>query len=150
MALAYVKPSAPLPPPLLVTTIGCSTSLCLVMMLWTARAKLSVPPPGPAVATNSIGLTGCQAASAAPDTQIARPQAIAANFGFKDIGSSLDRFLRLFALLSGLAGLVLDKVCRGDGAVGLKGGNFIGVESVRAQNGSRMLAVARRAGPDLA
>ena len=34
------------------------------MMLWTARARLSVPPPGPAVATNSIGLCGCQAAAA--------------------------------------------------------------------------------------
>src|ERR1700737_466969 len=99
MALAYVKPSAPLPPPLLVTTVGCSTSLCLVMMLWTARAKLSVPPPGPAVATNSIGLTGCQAASAAPDTQIARPQAMAANFGFRDIGSSLGSFLAIVRIV---------------------------------------------------
>jgi hypothetical protein len=44
-------------------------------------------------------LTGCQAALTAPGTQIARAQAIATNFGFRDIGSSLDRFLRLFALI---------------------------------------------------
>jgi hypothetical protein len=35
-----------------------------VMMFCTARARLSFPPPGPAVATNSIGLSGCQAAEA--------------------------------------------------------------------------------------
>src|SRR5690349_6344578 len=34
------------------------------MMFCTARARLSVPPPGPAVATNSIGFCGCQAAAA--------------------------------------------------------------------------------------
>jgi hypothetical protein len=58
-------------------------------MLWTARAKLSVPPPGPAVAMNSIGFVGCQAAFAAADKQLARPKAaIAANFGVRDIWSS--------------------------------------------------------------
>src|ERR1700694_889680 len=80
MAFAYVKPSAPLPPPLLVTTMGCSTNLCLVMMLWTARAKLSVPPPGPAVAMNSIGLTGWQAAFAAPARALGRAEGGAGEF----------------------------------------------------------------------
>jgi hypothetical protein len=37
---------------------------------------------------NSIGLTGCHAAFAAPGRQIARPKAIAENFGFTDIESS--------------------------------------------------------------
>jgi hypothetical protein len=37
---------------------------------------------------NSIGLTGCQAAFAAPDTQAVRTKAIAANFGFTVILSS--------------------------------------------------------------
>src|SRR3981081_4180730 len=110
--------------------MGCSISLCLVMMLWTARAKLSVPPPGPAVATNSIGLAGLPAAAAAPDTQIARPQTVAANFSFRDIRSSLGSFLAIVRVVVGLADLVLDKVCRGDGALGLKRRNFIGVESV--------------------
>src|SRR5438876_9130339 len=43
------------------------------MMFCTARARLSVPPPGPAVATNSIGLCGCQAACAgtAPTSMMA-------------------------------------------------------------------------------
>jgi hypothetical protein len=60
----------------------------LVMMAWTARAKLSVPPPGPAVAMNSIGLTGCQAALAAPGAQAASAKAIAASFGVTVIMSS--------------------------------------------------------------
>jgi hypothetical protein len=37
---------------------------------------------------NSIGLTGCQAACAAPDKQVAKPRVIAANFVFADIESS--------------------------------------------------------------
>src|SRR5439155_20489853 len=43
------------------------------MMFCTARAMLSVPPPGPAVATNSIGFCGCQAAHAGapPETTAA-------------------------------------------------------------------------------
>ena len=53
-----------LPPPLLVTMIGCGDSLYLPTMAWTTRAKLSVPPPGPEVTTNSMGLVGCQACAA--------------------------------------------------------------------------------------
>jgi hypothetical protein len=37
---------------------------------------------------NSIGLTGCQAAFAAPDMQVARPRVIAAKFAFTDMVSS--------------------------------------------------------------
>jgi hypothetical protein len=33
------------------------------MMVWIVRAMMSVPPPGPAVATNSIGFVGCHAAN---------------------------------------------------------------------------------------
>ena len=43
------------------TTIGWSISLCLLMIDWIMRAKLSVPPPAPEVTTNSTGLVGCQA-----------------------------------------------------------------------------------------
>src|SRR5262245_33656574 len=63
--LPYVYPSAPLPPPLLTTTIGCSVNLYFVIMLCTVRAMLSVPPPGPAVAMNSSGFVGCQATAGA-------------------------------------------------------------------------------------
>src|ERR1700730_8203271 len=133
MALAYVKPSAPLPPPLLVTTIGCSISLCLVMMLWTARAKLSVPPPGPAVAMNSIGLTGCHAAFAGPETQVARPKAIAVSFGPALILSAPVIFV-LFAWscrwLGPLTDLVLDRVCCSDRSLLLECCNLIGVKTV--------------------
>src|SRR5712671_4012140 len=34
-------------------------------MAWTVRARLSVPPPGPAVAMNSIGLAGRHSAATA-------------------------------------------------------------------------------------
>jgi hypothetical protein len=59
--------------------IGWSSSLCLVMMLWTVRARLSVPPPGPAVATNSTDLVGFHSACAAPaPSATSAPPAIAA------------------------------------------------------------------------
>src|SRR5471032_3222912 len=86
--------------------MGCSTSLYFVMMLWTARAKLSVPPPGPAVAINSIGLTGCHAAFAAPDQPIARPQAIAENFDFRDTRVlPMSLFLYVFAPAASFTGV---------------------------------------------
>src|SRR3954464_3216198 len=88
--------------------MDCSTSLCFVMMLWTARAKLSVPPPGPAVAMNSIGFAGCQAALTAPGPQIARAQPNAANFGIRDIGFSLELFLEIvWFVIAGFCQLTL-------------------------------------------
>src|ERR1700722_1559829 len=113
--------------------MGCSTNLCLVMMLWTARAKLSVPPPGPAVAMNSIGFAGCQAALAAPDMQVARPTAIAASFGVAVILSSLVFCFRRVVVFA-LTGLVLDRVCDSDRAFLLQRCNLIGVKTVFAQD----------------
>jgi hypothetical protein len=49
---------------LFTTTIGWSISLYLVMIDWIMRVKLSVPPPGEDVTTNSIGLAGCHASAA--------------------------------------------------------------------------------------
>src|SRR5689334_23312610 len=61
---SYCQPSAPLPPDLFTTTIGTCTSLFFWIADWTVRAKMSVPPPGPAVAMNSMGLVGSQASAA--------------------------------------------------------------------------------------
>src|SRR5712675_343164 len=122
--------------------MGCSISLCFVMMLWTARAKLSVPPPGPAVAMNSIGLTGCQAAFAAPGRQAARPKAITANFGFTVILSSTDFVSSTFLFLV-LASVdrVLHEACAGHGAFLLQRCNFFGVKTVSRQDRGGVLAI---------
>src|SRR5213078_5396573 len=54
------KPSAPAPPDLLTTTIGCFIRLCLATMPWMARAIWSAPPPVPAGTLNSTVLVGSQ------------------------------------------------------------------------------------------
>src|ERR1700730_6444892 len=128
--------------------MGCSINLCFVMMLWTARAKLSVPPPGPAVAMNSIGLTGCHAASAAPDRPTARPTASTVNVGFRDIESSRSFCFPGFHFA--LADPVLHKVCSGHRAFLLERGDFISVKTVCAQNRAGVLAIEWRAGSYLA
>src|SRR3990167_8160907 len=58
------KPSAPAPPDLLTTTIGCAVSLFFAATPWMKRAIWSAPPPVPAGTTNSIGLLGSQADAA--------------------------------------------------------------------------------------
>src|SRR3982750_4729139 len=72
----YCQPSAPLPPDLFTTTIGTFAKLCFCMAFWTVRAKMSVPPPGPAVATNSIGLDGSPASAAWDSSAAAATAAI--------------------------------------------------------------------------
>src|SRR5882757_4647433 len=56
------------------TTIGWSTSLFFTIAACTARAKLSVPPPGPAVAMNSIGLVGVHAPACGAMANAATPE----------------------------------------------------------------------------
>src|SRR6476620_5614579 len=126
--------------------MGCSTNLCLVMMLWTARAKLSVPPPGPAVAMNSIGFAGCHAACAAPDRPMTRPQVIAANFAFADI--LVPPIVFFVVLFQALADLVRHNACCDCGHCPffLKRGNFIGVKTICAQDRGGVLAIERGAG----
>src|SRR5258706_10427847 len=55
------KPSAPAPPPLLTTTIGCFMRLCLATIDWMRRAIWSAPPPVPAGTMNSTVLLGSHA-----------------------------------------------------------------------------------------
>ena len=55
------KPSAPAPPDLLTTMIGCLLRLFFATTPWMKRAIWSAPPPVPAGTTNSIGLAGSQA-----------------------------------------------------------------------------------------
>ena len=55
---------------MLTTTIGWSISLYLVMIDWIMRVKLSVPPPGEEVTTNSIGFDGCQARAGAANAAL--------------------------------------------------------------------------------
>src|SRR6185369_7375480 len=55
------KPSAPAPPGLLTTIIGCFIRLFLVMTPCSRRAIWSAPPPVPAGTMNSTGLVGSQA-----------------------------------------------------------------------------------------
>ena len=55
------KPSAPAPPDLLTTMMGCALSLFLATTPWIKRAIWSAPPPVPAGTTNSMGLVGSQA-----------------------------------------------------------------------------------------
>src|SRR6478672_9318252 len=55
------KPSAPAPPPLLTTTMGCFMRLCFAITDWMKRAIWSAPPPVPAGTMNSTVLVGSQA-----------------------------------------------------------------------------------------
>ena len=59
--LASRKPSAPAPPALFTTTIGCRISPCLETMPWMTRAIWSAPPPVPAGTMNWTGRVGSQA-----------------------------------------------------------------------------------------
>src|SRR5690554_33291 len=59
--LTYRKPSAPAPPDLLTTTIGCFIRSFLTMTPWMKRAIWSAPPPLPAGTIHSTGLVGSQA-----------------------------------------------------------------------------------------
>jgi hypothetical protein len=61
-----MKPSAPAPADLLMTTKGLGESLCLVMIGAMNRAITSAPPPAPAGMMNSTGFVGCQEAFAVP------------------------------------------------------------------------------------
>ncbi|MNG14272.1 hypothetical protein D3C84_980100 [compost metagenome] len=54
------KASAPLPPPLFITTVFTSSSLCWLMIDWISRPSWSVPPPGPPATTISTFFSGCQ------------------------------------------------------------------------------------------
>ena len=58
------------------TTIGWETRLCFWMIVWIVRAKMSVPPPAPAVTTNSIGFDGVKAVASGM-VAVARAPAIA-------------------------------------------------------------------------
>ena len=93
---------------------------------------------------NSIGFAGCHAAFAAPDRPIARPQAIAASFGFTYI-LSLPVILSSSSLSFALADLVLCEACPGHSSFSLKLRNFVLAEPVSAQNGAGVLAIERRA-----
>src|SRR6266403_19279 len=119
------------------------------MMLWTARARLSVPPPGPAVATNSIGLCGCQAACAgtapAPTSRIAASGSNDLKLMFMD--SSASSFLWVVGSLDRSSGhLRLAGGCsRNDCALALEGLDLRRIEAVFAQNFARVLAIDRGA-----
>src|SRR5260221_613234 len=65
------KPSAPAPPGLFTTTIGCFIRLCLATMPWMNRAIWSAPPPGPAGTMNSTVLLGSQANAGASTVRTA-------------------------------------------------------------------------------
>src|SRR5829696_6203330 len=65
-------------------------SLCLVMMLWIVRARLSVPPPGPAVAMNSSGFVGFHSAAAIWGARSVAAPASAARVNFTDMFRSRD------------------------------------------------------------
>src|SRR5215207_8634577 len=54
-------------------------------MFWIVRARLSVPPPGPAVATNSIDFVGFQSAEASWGAMRAAAPASAARVNFTDM-----------------------------------------------------------------
>ena len=72
------KPSAPAPPPLLTTTIGCFIRLFLAITLWTKRAIWSAPPPVPAGTTNStvlVGVHACACTGAATTDSATAPAA---------------------------------------------------------------------------
>ncbi len=58
------NPSAPAPPALLMTIMGCFMSLFFAMMPWITRAIWSAPPPVPAGTMNSTVFVGSQAANA--------------------------------------------------------------------------------------
>src|SRR6266404_4907535 len=113
------------------------------MMLWTARARLSVPPPGPAVATNSIGLCGCQAACAgtAPASRIAASGSNDLELMFMD--SSASSFLWVVGSLDRSSGhMRLAGGCsRNDCALALEGLDLRRIEAVFAQNFARVLAI---------
>src|SRR6266481_3764576 len=112
------------------------------MMLWTARARLSVPPPGPAVATNSIGLCGCQAACAgtAPASRIAANGSNDLELIFMD--SSASSFLVVGSLDRSSGHLRLAGGCsRNDRAFALEGLDLRRVEAVFAQNLACVLAI---------
>src|SRR5215208_5180266 len=70
-------------------------SLCLVMMLWIVRARLSVPPPGPAVAMNSSGFVGFHSAAAIWGARSVAAPASAARVNFTDMFRS-----RAFSVLN--------------------------------------------------
>src|SRR5882762_2390364 len=72
------NPSAPAPPALLMTTIGCFISLFLAMMPCTTRAIWSAPPPVPAGTTNSTVFVGSQAANAWAGTAAAAANSVSA------------------------------------------------------------------------
>ena len=59
------NPSAPAPPDLFTTMMGCEVSLFLAATPWIKRAIWSAPPPVPAGTTNSMGLVGSHAKAGA-------------------------------------------------------------------------------------
>jgi hypothetical protein len=75
-ALTSRKPSAPAPPALLTTRMGCLISLFFATAAWMKRAIWSAPPPGPAGTTSSTGLVGSHGAAMAEEAE-ARPAASA-------------------------------------------------------------------------
>src|SRR5882757_7652785 len=92
---------------------------------------------------NSIGLTGCHAASAAPDSPTARPTASAVNVGFRDIESSRSSCFPGFYFA--LADLVLHEACSGHSAFLLEHGDFISVKTVCTQDRAGVLTIEWRA-----
>src|SRR5579864_4710992 len=131
---------------------GWSVSLYFVMMFCTARARLSVPPPGPAVATNSIGFCGCQAACAGAEATYAMAAVDSRNadlfiVSLPSASCCLDRVIVTSCDLLGCLG---DRCRREDGAFPLECLDLRIVKAVFAQHVARVLAIDRRAGAHLA
>src|SRR5579884_1027776 len=70
-------------------------NLYFVMMPCTVRARISVPPPGPAVATNSIGFVGFHAACAGAAAHKAAKPAQTIHLVIELIGLLLASVVRL-------------------------------------------------------
>src|SRR5690349_19200532 len=123
--------------------IGCWSSLCLVMMLWTVRARLSVPPPGPAVATNSIDLVGFHSACAGvpaptPHRTMAPTATVAVRFLARAIFSSPE-----FASVLGrrIRALPTAGLSRHDRAFAFKSRDLVLREAEPGEDLARVLAV---------
>src|SRR5215211_2414137 len=133
-------------------------SLCLVMMLWIVRARLSVPPPGPAVAMNSSGFVGFHSAAAIWGARSVAAPASAARVNFTDMFRSRD-FSVLNRANSSPAARVRSQMLRasststsrhllpvefgpvGDhGALLLERRDLVGAEAVLGQDLGRVLA----------
>src|ERR1700732_3661718 len=123
-------------------------------MFCTARARLSVPPPGPAVATNSIGFCGCQAAQAGSVPASTSPVADSDSKSLDEMFMVSSGYFLFFVTRggdedSGDPSLPADRG-RNDRPFFFELVDPVFVEPVFAQHLARMFAINRRARTNLA